>query len=235
MPTENAGVCVECRISHPLVHAAIREARNAHDPATTRIQGAKLAKGAHAVTFLRAGSDGVGGKRHRCHGAKDEMHCSRHRDAVVRAEAAPIRSDEGVQIGLSCARPLDDLEHVGHAAAIGRSNGQGSPGVHGFDREMDHRPRCAPSPDARQNETDHERDDPHDQHCDRGTFTVWYQRSLHSSHGIGFPFNERRGRRTNDCGLLWPTSPASGALEEHSGRIHPGVDHDGVSSDGRVS
>ena len=157
------------------------------------------------------------------------MYCSRHRDAVVRAEAAPIRSDEGVQVGLSCARPLDDLEHVGHAAAIGHSNGQGSPGVHGFDREMDHRPRCASSPDARQNETDHERDDPHDQRCDsRGTFTVWYQRSLHR-HGIGFPFNERRGRRTNDCGLLWPTSPASGALEEHSGRIHPGVDHDDVS------
>ena len=171
VPADDAGVCVESGVGHPLVHAAIREARNAHDPATTRIQGAKLAKGAHAVTFLRAGSDGeglcdgVGGKRHRCHGAKDEMHCSRHRDAVVRAEAAPIRSDEGVQIGLSCARPLDDLEHVGHAAAIGRSNGQGSPGVHGFDREIDHRPRCASS---RQSETDHERDDPHDQHHDSG-------------------------------------------------------------------
>lgn len=167
VPADDAGVGVESGVGHPLVHAAVHEARNAHDSATTRIQRAKLAEGAHTVTLLCAGSDGVGGKRHRCHGTKDEMHCSRHRDAAVRAEPAPIRSDECVQIGVSCARPLDDLEHVGHAAADGCSNGQGSPGVHGFDGEMDHRPRCS-SPNARQIEPDHERDDPHYQNRDSG-------------------------------------------------------------------
>ena len=94
VPADNAGVCVESGVGHPLVHAAIHEARNAHDPATTRIQRAKLAEGAHAVTLLCAGSDGVGGKRHKC-GAKDEMHCTRYRDAAVRAEPAPIQRNEG--------------------------------------------------------------------------------------------------------------------------------------------
>ena len=96
VPADDAGVCVESGVGHPLVHAAIHEARNAHDPATTRIQRAKLAEGAHAVTLLCAVSDSVGGKRNKCHGTKDEMHCSRHRDAAVRAEPAPIQPNKSV-------------------------------------------------------------------------------------------------------------------------------------------
>ena len=45
--------------------------------------------------------------------------------------------------------PEDDLEDIGHAAAQGRSNGQGSPGMHGFNREIEHRSRCDSSQHAR--------------------------------------------------------------------------------------